>query len=73
MNAHTEGALLGMDVMRLIQESIGNLFPEKGCVRTELYGEALDALDQMKEQVINEFAKNEEEREVWKKWWPFGT
>jgi hypothetical protein len=26
--------------------------------------EALDALKQTKEQVINEFAKNEEEREV---------
>jgi hypothetical protein len=73
MDAHTEGALLGMNVMRSIQESIGDLFPENGCVRTELYEEALDALDQMKEQVITEFAKNEEDREVWKMWWPFGT
>ncbi|KAE9369713.1 hypothetical protein N431DRAFT_493487 [Stipitochalara longipes BDJ] len=56
MDAHTEGALLGMNVMRSVQESIGNLFPEQGCVRTELYDEALDALGQMKEQVIDEFA-----------------
>ncbi|KAF4629000.1 hypothetical protein G7Y89_g9142 [Cudoniella acicularis] len=50
MDAYTKGALLGMDVMRSIQESIGNLFPEQGCVRTELYEEALNALGQMKEQ-----------------------
>jgi hypothetical protein len=33
MDAHTKGALLGMDAMRSIQESIGSLFPEQGCVR----------------------------------------
>jgi hypothetical protein len=59
--------------MQSVRDSIGDLFPEQGYVRTELYSEALDALGQMKEQVINEFAKNEEEREVWNRWWPFGT
>jgi hypothetical protein len=73
MDAQTEGALLGMNVMQSVRDSIGDLFPEQGYVRTELYSEALDALGQMKEQVINEFAKNEEEREVWNRWWPFGT
>jgi hypothetical protein len=53
-----------MKVMLPIQESIGNLFLEQGCVKAELYEEALDALDQIKKQVINEFAKSEEEREV---------
>jgi hypothetical protein len=73
MDAHNKEALLGMNAMLSIQESIGELFPEQGCVKTELYEEALDALGQMKEQVINEFAKNEEERKVWEEWWPFGT
>ncbi|KAL3425182.1 hypothetical protein PVAG01_04463 [Phlyctema vagabunda] len=73
MEAHTEGALVGMRAMRSIQEAVGDLFPEQGCVRTECYDEARDALDQMKEQVIEEFAKSEEERELWNLWWPFGT
>ena len=73
MDARTEGALLGMNAMQSIRDSIGGLFPEQGCVRTELYDEALDALGQMKEQVIDEFAKTEEEREVWNRLWPFGT
>lgn len=28
---------------------------------------------QMEEQVIEDFAKNEEERKVWEEVWPFGT
>ena len=62
-----------MEAMRSIKESIGELFPEQGIVRTDDYEEALDALEQMKEQVIDEFASNEQEREVWRKEWPFGT
>lgn len=73
MEAHTEGALLGMQIMEGIRESIGELFPEQGCVRSELYEDSIDTLEQMKEQVLEQFAKNEEERPIWEKWWPFGT
>ncbi|KAH8676899.1 kinase-like domain-containing protein [Tricladium varicosporioides] len=73
MEAHTEGALLGMQALEGIRESLEELFPGQGCVRSELYEDAIDALGQMKEQVIDEFAKNDEERQVWEKWWPFGT
>ncbi|KAF4622709.1 hypothetical protein G7Y89_g14318 [Cudoniella acicularis] len=73
MEADTEGVVRGMEAMRAIKESIGELFPEQGIVRTELYEEALDALKQMKVQVIEEFAKNDEEREIWRRKWPFGT
>jgi len=72
METHTEGALLGMQAMEGIRESLEELFPEQGCVRSELYEDAIDALGQMKEQVIDEFAKNQEERQIWEKWWPFG-
>lgn len=71
METHTEGALLGMQAMEGIRESLEELFPEQGCVRSELYEDAIDALGQMKEQVIDEFAKNQEERQIWEKWWPF--
>jgi hypothetical protein len=73
MEAHTEGALLGMQAMEGIRDSLEDLFPEQGCVRSELYEDAIDALSQMKEQVLDEFAKNDEERQMWEKWWPFGT
>ena len=63
----------GMMVMRSIRESIGELFPEQGIVRPDKYEESLDALNQMKEQVIKQFARNEEERAEWLSVWPFGN
>ncbi|KAF2496248.1 hypothetical protein BU16DRAFT_526753 [Lophium mytilinum] len=73
MEAEVEGVVRGMDAMRSIRESIGELFPEQGIVRPDQYDETLDALAQIKDQVIEEFAGSEQEREVWQKMWPFGT
>lgn len=68
MEAYTEGTLLGMQATEGIRESLEELFPEQGCVSSELYEDAIDALGQIKEQVIDEFAKNDEERQIWKEW-----
>jgi hypothetical protein len=70
--AQHEGAVLGMQAMSSIKVGIGELFPVQGIVRPDKYEEALDALDQMRDQVIETFAKNEQERETWLKMWPFG-
>lgn len=71
LEADTEGMTRGMEAMRSIRESLGELFPEQGIVRPDQYNEALDALAQMKEQIISTFASNSAEREVWEKEWPF--
>lgn len=73
MEADVQGVVRGMEAMRSIRENIGQLFPEQGIVRADHYEEALDALEQMKDQVIEEFATNEQDREVWRKEWPFGV
>ncbi|KAH6678552.1 hypothetical protein B0J14DRAFT_625117 [Halenospora varia] len=76
MEADNEGVIRGMEAMRAIKDGAGELFPEQGLVRPELYQESLDALDalaQIKEQVIEEFAKDEGDKETWRKEWPFGT
>ena len=62
-----------MQVMAAIQEAIGELFPEKGVVRPDQYEEALDALEQMKDQVLREYVSTEQERETWRKVWSFGA
>jgi hypothetical protein len=64
MEADVEGAVRGMDAITSINETIGKLFPEQGVVRPELYDEALDALEQIKEQVIAIYAKTDKEREM---------
>jgi hypothetical protein len=73
IEAEVEGAVRGMEAMRLIRENMDELFPEQGIVTPDQYEETLDALAQMKDQVIKEFASDEHEREVWQKMWPFGT
>ncbi|KAK0112105.1 hypothetical protein ONS96_001364 [Cadophora gregata f. sp. sojae] len=73
MKADVESVARGMEAMRSIRESIGELFPEQGIVRADQYEDTLNALEQMKDQVMDEFASNEQEREVWRREWPFGT
>ena len=73
MEVDVEGVVRGMEAMRSIKESMGSLFPEQGIVRAEDYESALDALAQIKPQVIQEFAATEQEAKVWQEVWPFGT
>jgi len=71
IEADFNGAMRGMDAMRGVQESIGDLFPERGVVRHDQYGESRDAVRQMREQVIELYANNEREKEIWTEGWPF--
>lgn len=73
MEEDVDGVARGMETMQSIQQSLGELFPEQGIVRPELYEEALDAFAQLKPQVMDEFAQDDREREVWQQLWPFGT
>lgn len=62
-----------MGVMNEIRSAIGELYPEKGLVRHEQYDMAIDALRQVRDQVIDEFAKTEKDRKVWLEQWPFDS
>lgn len=73
IEVEVEGVVRGMEAMRSVRENVGELFPEQGMVKADQYEETLDALAQMKDQVIETFASTEQEREVWQKMWPFGT
>ncbi|KAL9079198.1 MAG: hypothetical protein Q9157_001907 [Trypethelium eluteriae] len=73
IEANVEDVERGMEMMLSIRGSIGELFPEQGIVRPERYREALDALRQMKSQVIKEFASTKQEEELWQTPWPFGA
>lgn len=73
IEADMEGFARGMEAMCLIRDSLGELFPEQGIIRPDQYDEALDALKQMREQVISTFAFDSREKEIWMKKWPFET
>ena len=54
-----------------IQEAMGDLFPERGCVRPEQCDEAKVALRQLNEQVIDTLARTAAERTAWEESWLF--
>lgn len=67
-----EAVVHGMDMMAGIKKALGDLFPERGLVVSpEQYEEVKDALRQMKEQVIQQCASTEEEKEQWLQAWPW--
>ena len=65
------GAMRGMEMMSRVRETLGEVFPERGLVRAEQYEETKDALRQMKEQIIEMYARDDDERGLWKENWPF--
>lgn len=71
IEADVNGALRGMEAMSAVQRSLGGLFPERGMVRADQYEEARDALRQVKEQVIETYARSESDKQVWEEAWPF--
>ena len=60
-----------MQTMNAVQNTLGDLFPKLGAVRAERYDETQNALRQVKPQVIDEFAKTEQEKDAWENAWPF--
>lgn len=70
--ADAKGAAEGMNLMCSVRDSIGkDLFPERGLVRVDKYGEAKDALQQIKALVLDLYAHDEHERKLWEEDWPF--
>lgn len=68
--ADVEASSRAMDLMAGIRNTLGDLFPRRGIlVKPTQYDQVKDALGQMKEQVIEQYATSEEERETWKKGW----
>ena len=51
-----------MELMCRVKNIIGDLFPDRGLISTDRYDEAKDALPQMKEQIVELYARNEQEK-----------
>jgi hypothetical protein len=64
---------LALETMDRVRDAVGPLFPKDGDISAELYDEALRALTQVRDAVIEENARDEMQREVWMREWPFGT
>lgn len=64
-------AEVAMHVMKEIREAMGDLFPVYGQVPHDKYEESKKMLREIKEQVIEQFARSEQDRIAWQESWPF--
>jgi hypothetical protein len=72
IEADSEGAALGINLMQDVQERLGSqLFQEQGLIESEKSEEAKKELQEAKQDLIREYASDEEEATEWEEAWPF--
>ncbi|KAL1874972.1 hypothetical protein Plec18167_005640 [Paecilomyces lecythidis] len=72
IEADSEGAALGINLMRDVQERLGSqFFQEQGLIEHEKIEEAKRELREIKQDLIREYASNEAEANEWEEAWPF--
>ncbi|KAL1798887.1 hypothetical protein ACET3X_002924 [Alternaria dauci] len=64
-------AVAGTELVAQVKETMGELWPDKGFIDHERYDACRAALKEMKEQLIEQLAENEEERAEYERYWPF--
>lgn len=66
-----ERTAASMNAMSVIKDALGPLFPEKGIVRPDQYEDAKAALRNVKEQVLADFSRSDDDVRTWQEVWPF--
>lgn len=61
----------GMNVMQSVLDAMGDIAPRHGVVSHGNYEEVKCALQQLKEQIMEQYAQTEEEKARWEEAWPF--
>lgn len=64
-------AFEGMNVMQNLLDATGYIAPKHGVVSHENYEGVKCALQQLKEQIMEQYAQTEEEKARWEEAWPF--
>lgn len=54
-----------------MKERLGDLWPDKGFIEHERYDECKAALREVRDDIIEQLAENDEEKEEYKRYWPF--
>jgi hypothetical protein len=73
INEDASGAIRGMELMRSLRQSLGQMWPDKGVVRAEQYDEVKKLLKQAKAELIDKLAHSNTERLAWEEAWPFDS
>ncbi|GAT24392.1 phosphotransferase enzyme family protein [Aspergillus luchuensis] len=66
-----DGAVAGTELVDGVKEQLGGLWPDKGLIENERYKECRAALGELRDRIVEELGESEEEREEYRRWWPF--
>ncbi|KAH8429056.1 uncharacterized protein LDX57_006726 [Aspergillus melleus] len=67
----SDGAVAGTELVAEVKEGMGDLWPDKGFIEPERYDECKAALDEVKDQILEQLADTDEERAEYERYWPF--
>jgi hypothetical protein len=65
------GAVAGTELVAVVKERMGDLWPDKGFIEHERYDDCKAALDEIKGQILEQLAETDEERAEYEHYWPF--
>jgi hypothetical protein len=68
----SDGAIVGTELVAVAKERLGELWPDKGFIEHGRYEECKTALQEVKDQILEQMAETDEERAEYEKYWPFG-
>lgn len=71
INEDVSDTIKGMDLMRDLRQSLGDMWPERGVVRPNEYEEVKKLLSQAKRELVDRIALSPAERTEWESSWPF--
>ncbi|KAJ5597315.1 hypothetical protein N7537_007399 [Penicillium hordei] len=66
-----DDAVAGTELMSEVKEEMGDRWPDRGLVEHERYDDCKAALDEVKGQIPDQFADNDEEKAEYQRYWPF--
>jgi hypothetical protein len=67
----SDGAVAGTELVAAAKERMGDLWPDKGFIEHERYDDCKAALHEIKDQILEQLADNDEEKDEYERYWPF--
>jgi hypothetical protein len=68
---NSDGAVAGTELVAAVKERLGDLWPDKGFIEHERYNDCKAALQEIRDQLLEQLAETEEEHDEYKQYWPF--
>lgn len=67
----SDNAVAGTELVAEVKEQVGDLWPDKAFIEHERYDECKAALNEIKNQMLDQLADTDEERAEYERHWPF--